>query len=106
MAVKDTVMGGIGRIMQSDQAMKLMQNEAFMKALMKGFTVSAEARTFVQSQVHQVVRSLRLVTADELKAVKRQLERVERELAELQRRTEDALVKAEEALEVAGEEGK
>ena len=67
--LKDAVFQGVGKLMQSDQAMKLLQNEAVMKAITKAFTVSTEARTMVDQQVAGMVKSLKLVTRDELKAL-------------------------------------
>lgn len=101
MSVKDSLVSGLGKVMQSEQAMKLMQNEALMKAVMKAFTVSTELRQVVDGQVRTVVRSLNLVTRDELKGLRRTLERLERELADLQMRTDDAVVQAAEAAEAA-----
>jgi polyhydroxyalkanoate synthesis regulator phasin len=97
MALKDAVLENLGKLMQSEQAMKVLQNEAVMKAVMKAFSVSNEARTLIDGQISQVIKSFNLVTRDEVKGLQRAVERLERELGDLQARVDEAAAKAADA---------
>lgn len=97
MALKDTVLENLGKLMQSEQAMKVLQNEAVMKAVMKAFSVSNEARTLIDGQISQMIKTFNLVTRDEVKGLQRAVERLERELGDLQSRVDEAAARAADA---------
>jgi polyhydroxyalkanoate synthesis regulator phasin len=97
MAIKDSVIEGLGRLVQSEQAMKVLQNEAVMKAVMKAFSVSNEARSLIDNRLATMVKSLNLVTRDEIRGLQKAVERLERELGDLQARADEAIARAAEA---------
>ena len=99
--MKDALLQGVGKLMQSEQAMKLMQNEAVIKALTKAFTATTEARLAIDQQVASVVKSLKLATRDDLKTLRRNVERLERELTALRRTVEENALVTSEAVETA-----
>lgn len=99
--MKDALLQGVGKLMQSEQAMKLMQNEAVIKALTKAFTATTEARQAIDQQVASVVKSLKLATRDDLKTLRRNVERLERELTALRRTVEENALVTSEAVETA-----
>jgi polyhydroxyalkanoate synthesis regulator phasin len=99
--MKDALLQGVGKLMQSEQAMKLMQNEAVIKALTKAFTATTEARLAIDQQVASVVKSLKLATRDDLKTLRRNVERLERELTALRRTVEETALVTSEAVETA-----
>jgi len=99
--VKDVLLQGVGKLMQSEQAMKLMQNEAVVKALTKAFTATTEARQAIDQRVASVVKSLKLATRDDLKTLRRNVERLERELTTLRRSVEENALVTSEAVETA-----
>jgi len=99
--MKDALLQGVGKLLQSEQAMKLMQNEAVIKALTKAFTATTEVRQTIDQQVASVVKSLKLATRDDLKSLRRNVERLERELTALRRTVEENALVASEAVETA-----
>ena len=99
--MKDALLQGVGKLMQSEQAMKLMQNEAVIKALTKAFTATTEVRQAIDQQVASVVKSLKLATRDDLKTLRRNVERLERELTALRRTVEENALVTSEAVETA-----
>lgn len=101
MALKNTVLEGVGRILQSDQAAKLLQNEALMNAVMKAFSLSGEARSLIDERLGAMIKTLNLVTRDEVRGLQRALERLERELGDLQQRVDEATARAADAEEAA-----
>lgn len=88
----------VGTVLQSDLAMKLVQNEALMKALLKAFSVSVEARTLVETQLKTLLANLDLAQADEVESLRREVEALRRALEETRSRAETAVAQAEAAV--------
>lgn len=85
MTIRDQLVSGIGKIIQNEQVLKRVQSEAVIKAVMKAFTVSTEARELIEAQVNSMVSSLGLVKREELEAMQAQLDALRWQLLELRR---------------------
>ena len=81
----------VGTVLQSDLAMKLVQNESLMKAMLKAFSVSIEVRQMVEAQVRGLMESLDLAKADDVEALRQ-------EVYELRQRLEAVRLQAEAAV--------
>jgi len=101
MAVKDVLIDGLGKLMQSDQVTRVFQNEGVMKAIMKAFTVSTEARQMIDGRLTSMIKTLNLVTRDDLLGIWQSVERLEGELAALHKRADQAIGEAADAAKAA-----
>jgi polyhydroxyalkanoate synthesis regulator phasin len=99
---KETPMTGrisqiVGALLQSDLAMKLVQNEALMKAMMKAFSVSIEARQLVEAQVRVLMGSLDLAKAEDVEALRQEVYELRQKLDQLRDQAQAAVDGAETA---------
>ena len=87
----------VGALLQSDLAMKLVQNEALMKAMMKAFSVSIEARQLVEAQVRVLMGSLDLAKAEDVEALRQDVYELREQLDQLRAQAQAAVDGAETA---------
>ena len=87
----------VGALLQSDLAMKLVQNEALMKAMMKAFSVSIEARQLVEAQVRVLMGSLDLAKAEDVEALRQDVYELREQLEQLRAQAQAAVDEAEAA---------
>ena len=77
-------------ILQSDLALKLVQNETLMRAMLKTFTMSVEARQMVDSRLKTLLASLDLARAEDVEALRMEVHALREALEAARIRAEHA----------------
>lgn len=78
----------INTIMQSEMIGKILQNEAFIETILKAVTSSLEARDAISSRYEQMLKSVGLVTANQLEELQEMLNMLSQEAEGLREQLE------------------
>lgn len=100
---KDKAMAGAAKLMQSQQAQKLMTSPEFQKVMMKAFQTGMKVKSDLDSTKRNLAKKMNVATEDDLVTLKRKLDRLERRVTSL--RDENADLKAKLSDAEGGEEG-
>jgi len=69
--------------MQSELTMKVVQNEALMKALMKAFSMSTELKGLLDVRLAQAIKGLNLVDQGQFEELRAEIDGLHQEILEL-----------------------
>ena len=85
MSLKKSLMEQGMKLLADPRVMKLMQNEQFMKAMMKAIAMPGKIDGFTKEQAEKLAKRMSLATADEVRDLKRTIRSLEDQIAELKR---------------------
>ena len=87
--LKDELLNGAMKALQSPTAQKIMNNEKVQKGVAKAFKASYELKTGLDERKEDFARRFNLVTQDDLRTMKRELDRLNRQVDHLKRERAD-----------------
>lgn len=83
--LKDDLLNGAMKALQSPTAQKIMNNEKVQKGVAKAFRASYELKTGLDEKKEEFARRFNLATKDDLRTMKRELDRLHRQVDFLKR---------------------
>lgn len=83
--LKDDLLNGAMKALQSETAQKIMNNEKVQKGVAKAFRASYELKTGIDERKEDFARRFNLATQDDLRTMKRELDRLHRQVDFLKR---------------------
>lgn len=83
--LKDELLNGAMKALQSETAQKIMNNEKVQKGVAKAFRASYELKTGIDERKEDFARRFNLATQDDLRTMKRELDRLHRQVDFLKR---------------------
>ena len=87
--LKDDLLDGAMKALQSPTAQKIMNNEKVQKSVAKAFRASYELKTGFDEKKEDFARRFNLATQDDLRTMKRELDRLHRQVDHLKRAQRD-----------------
>lgn len=84
-SLKDDLLNGAMKALQSPTAQKIMNSEKVQKGVAKAFKASYEIKTGLDERKEEFVRKFNLATQDDLRTMKRELDRLNRQVDHLKR---------------------
>ena len=88
-SLKDDLLDGAMKALQSPTAQKLMNNEKVQKGVAKAFRASYDLKTGLDEKKEDFARRFNLATRDDLRTMKRELDRLHRQVDHLKRQAAD-----------------
>ncbi len=83
--LKDELLNGAMKALQSETAQKIMNNEKVQKGVAKAFRASYDLKTGIDERKEDFARRFNLATQDDLRTMKRELDRLHRQVDFLKR---------------------
>lgn len=87
--IKDDLLDGAMKALQSPTAQKIMNNEKVQKGVAKAFRASYDLKTELDEKKEEFARRFNLATQDDLRTMKRELDRLHRQVDHLKRTQRD-----------------
>ncbi len=84
-SLKDDLLDGAMKALQSPTAQKIMNNEKVQKGVAKAFRASYDLKTGLDEKKEDFARRFNLATRDDLRTMKRELDRLHRQVDHLKR---------------------
>lgn len=84
-SLKDDLLNGAMKALQSPTAQKIMNNEKVQKGVAKAFRASYDLKTGLDEKKQEFARRFNLATRDDLRTMKRELDRLHRQVDHLKR---------------------
>lgn len=88
--MKEKLMSGAMKVMQSDTARKVMSSQQFQNAMAFAFRTTFKVRNEVDNAKKKVANTFNLVTRDEVRELRRSVERLERRLRKAEKKKPEA----------------
>ena len=87
--LKDDLLDGAMKALQSPTAQKLMNNKKVQKGMAKAFRASYELKHELDEKKEEFAKKFNLATQDDLRTMKRELDRMQRQVDYLKRQQRD-----------------
>lgn len=88
--LKKTLLQQAGKLMSSPTTMKLLANPNVQKAMIQFFTIRANVKNQIDSQLKTTLRRFSIVTTDELNKMKKQVQTLQANVDRMKREAEKA----------------
>ncbi len=85
--IKGQLLAGAMKLMQTDGAKKMMASPQFQNAMAYAFRTTYKVRTDMENTKKRMASTLNLVTRDELRELRRNVERLERRVRKAEKKT-------------------
>lgn len=102
--LKKNLLQQAGKLMSSPTTMKLLANPNVQKAMIQFFTIRANVKNQIDSQLKTTLRRFSIVTTDELNKMKKQVQTLQANVDRLKREAEKAKEAAAAAQAAASKE--
>ena len=94
--LKKMAMEQAGKFMTSPSTMKLFSNPNVQKIMTKVFVLKSELNNEIDKRVKAVLKSLNVVTSDDLKKIKKSIQKLESNVQRLKSQVSDLKSKKED----------
>jgi polyhydroxyalkanoate synthesis regulator phasin len=104
--LKDKALSGAMKIMQTEQAQKVMNSPDVQKAMFRAFQTSMKVKGDISDASRNMAKKLNFATNDDLQDLKRTIDRLERKVRDLKTENTDLKSKVDAQAAPAAEEPK
>ncbi len=91
--LKDKALSGAMKVIQTDQAQKMMNSPEVQKAMFRAFQTSMKVKSDVSDTGRTLAKRLNFATNDDLQDLKRNIDRLERKVRDLKTENKDLKTK-------------